>query len=385
MVYKNTRITVSVSDMKKLESLLFDQNGYEYSGVFEIKKTPERYIASLDEESIRKGNPNRFQANNIVSPKPKTRQISFHTHPNMAYAKLAAVLAPPSIPDYKYAFYRILCGEAAHMVVTLEGPYLIRLQEDALKFFRGILHLFGSIELGAQTLMNYLDAVDKIMGNHNARRFVVNKFAEKVRSITGINKNTKYKSLNGKEYNSANFLLKDASLNDLKSLKKHAKSVYKDTSSAVKNILIGDVIQKFEHTLPVNERNILHSYVRSYPKDILKKGIFHIRLYHRTGRGDNSSAALISDFTQQISFTLALDTSSIPKEVKRNKKNTISEGFTMLSRTPASFLMNNTSPYSSSRNNRKNMNINVNTSSKGRVRNSTNRNNGGSMPMNTSN
>ena len=341
MVYRNIRVRVPVSDMKELESLLYQD--CEYSGVFEVQKHSKNYVARLDHYSVKKGSSRKFEVKNMVEPDPSAKHISFHTHPNLAYTKLAAVLAPPSIPDYKAAFYRILCGEAAHMVVTLEGPYLIRLQKDALKFFRGLLQTFRTSNI-ATSLANCLDKVNIVMTNLERARFVEGHFAQRARvRVSGNNQNRRFYHPNGTIYTTADFLLHGLSANNVRQIQTYAKTLYKTTTRAIKTITINDIIQSFQQGLTTQQRNRLDEYIKNFPKRTMDTGVFHIRVYHRNGRRQHTSVALLSDYSQSISFTLAMDTSWSPMNVDNNRLRP--EEFTRSPRTPSSFTRNNASPY----------------------------------------
>lgn len=323
--------------MKRLHEFL--SMNKEQSGICRMSYDGFKYTLDIDKKTIVEGHNHSFKVN-LHAPMPKTHQVSFHTHPNLCYKKLACALGPPSMADYNVAFQRIVAGEAAHMVVTLEGIYVVRMYEKSLLFFRGLLEHFRNPGQGIMEMQTCIASlVQNTMAELENARF--GKFHGVTR--TGQNQTIKYTTPNGTTHNTANFALRNYGPNNMRRLQEYSKQLYKDTVRTIKTIRIKDFVDNFRvsnTTWKQNSVSKINPYLESFG-DSMNQPIFHVRLYHR--KTDNPGLVTpISDYTKSISFSLIVDHASIQR---KRRSPAAREEFTTPQRTPVSFTRNNTSPY----------------------------------------
>lgn len=347
------RVHIPSSEMRFAHELIHNANGREHGGVFEITKKNGTYTAHISRHAIVRGNSSRF-----MTAVPNYRDgvyISFHTHPNMAYKKLACVLGPPSVPDYKVAFQRCLLGETAHLVFTVEGMYTIRLGESPLRFFRDLVMspLFTNKNSGIQIMMSTLDIVNTVMGPKEKEKCV--NIATKFRNMIQIRGNDQlrmYVNANGPKQN-ADFLLQQLTRANINAIRTYAKKLYKETMASLRTIRVGTLVDSLisflrPQGLTTDHMRLIERLLSKYP-GVRNESVFHARLYHRSPGNDHTYASLMSDYTKPISFTILVDS---VHNIRTSNASPVREEFTSRTSTPESFIRLDTSPYNRKRPNR---------------------------------
>jgi len=350
--FTTIRVRIPSSDMKLGNDLLYNSNGREHGGVLEIVNRKGVYTAHIVQNDIVKGHSKKFMTN--VPEYKNGVYISFHTHPNMAYKKLGCVLGAPSIPDYKMAFQRSLLGETAHVIFTIEGMYVIRMQEGPLRFFRDLIQsrLFTTKQNGIGYLMQTLGIIDTVMGPKERNRFVqIKNKDKKFVEIQGNNQLRVYVQPNGTKHQNADFIVRNLSRSNVDAIRSYAKQLYKDTMKQVRTIRVSMILDSMidilrSQGLTDDHVRMIDNLLQKYP-GVRNESVFHTRLYHRSLRVDHSCLSLISDYSKPISFTILVDDVN---SIRKMSSSPVREEFTARTTSPESFTRMNTSPYTRKRN-----------------------------------
>lgn len=314
--------------MKYMWTILHDEKGRELGGLMSMELRNNKYIINDIQGSF--GPNTSFNVNIPKSPTPKY-PISFHTHPTMGYRKSGLIISPPSLRDYKAVMIRLLKGDIAHFLFTLEGVYVFRMNNRVLRFLKRMIRSdMYSIENIAN---DFARQVEKSIGPIlNEVCSVVYQISKKfgIEYITTTHipvQATQYKSKNGL-HNNASFILENIPNSYMKFLKAKMKKLYRDTVNAVSSMFV---------ELFIDESRV--------PRTLKKTQIIHMRLYRRSTPQDDLTV-LTSDYSKPIELSI-----SIPKTVRNAVSRVPTERFRRFSASPVKsprepWLMLNTSPYS---------------------------------------
>ena len=350
------RLHIPALEMDYIKSLIYNETS-EFGGVLDIVREDDgRYVGRVNTQSVIKGHEKEFSV--VLPPYRRSKHISFHTHPNICYKKLGCVLGSPSIADYTVSFERLVCGEAAHLVCSLEGIYAMRLHETALTLLRDIVRnksIFPTMENGLEITVSAMRAtIETHMRQVQNGRFIAQKISNTIKQ-QGMNKNAMFvDTTTGLVYPNANILLAQAQTSNRHMIRQYAKGLYRDTIDRINSLTLGvfldNVLELMKHCLKYPSARIeaFDTMVRtrygSRLEKAMKESIFHIRLYHRTSPEDvESSISIFSDYSKSLDMSILVDT----RGIRKTRAKTMNEEFTAR-QTPETFLRGNTSPYKTS-------------------------------------